>query len=169
MISAVEIRLRAWEENDIPALMSMRNDVALQAMLLSTARGSNESQVRDWLIERSSGTGNRFFVIAEVQTNQPLGYMQFVGIDPVNRNAELGICLSRDAQGKGMGSQALRVAIHELKKTGEIRKITLRVRTDNEIAIKSYQRIGFRRCGLLEKHVNIEGEWLDLILMEFFL
>lgn len=150
-------------------MMALRNDIELQAKLLSVARGSNETQVLDWLIERSTGSGNKFFVIADAETSLPIGYLQFVGIDTVNRNADLGICLAPDAQGKRFGRQALELALRTLRDSGDVRKISLRVRTDNEIAIKCYQNIGFRQCGLLSKHVFIDDDWRDVILMELFL
>ena len=43
------IKLRAWQETDLPFLMQLRNNVSLQAQLLATARGSDEGAVRAWL------------------------------------------------------------------------------------------------------------------------
>ena len=168
MIDGDTVRLRAWCEPDLPALLRWRNDVALQAQLLARARGSNEAQVREWLRERSAGS-HLFFVIADRHTDAALGYLQFTGLDPVDRRADFGICLGPESQGHGAGSEALRLACAYLRETWNLRKLSLRVRSDNERAVRCYRRLGFEPCGLLRDHVCIEGSWRDVVLMDLFL
>lgn len=169
MIESSSVRLRSWREDDINAMMALRNDVALQAKLLSRARGSNESQVRKWLEDRSTQTGSMLFIAAHVTTDAPLGYLQFTGIDPLDLNADLGICLATTAQGRGMGSEALRLAFSKLRKDLGLRKVSLRVRADSDAAIRCYKRLGFSLCGELRSHIFIDGDWLNVLLMELFL
>lgn len=168
MIDGDTVRLRAWSEPDLPALLRWRNDVALQAQLLARARGSNEAQVREWLRERTAGT-NLFFIVADRHTDAALGYLQFTGFDPVDSRADLGICLGSEAQGRGVGSEALRLAFVYLHQTWNLRKLSLRVRSDNERAMRCYRRLGFEACGLLREHVRLEGSWCDVVLMDLFL
>ncbi|MCM5679385.1 GNAT family N-acetyltransferase [Schlegelella sp. S2-27] len=168
MMAGETVRLRAWCEADLPALLRWRNDVALQAQLLARARGSNEAQVREWLRERACGS-NLFFVVADRHTDAALGYLQFTGLDSVDRRADLGICLAPEAQGRGAGSEALRLAFAYLRETWNLRKVSLRVRSDNERAVRCYRRLGFEPCGLLREHVCIEGSWRDVVLMDLFL
>jgi diamine N-acetyltransferase len=169
VIEGATVRLRAWSEQDVPALMQWRNDVALQAQLLARARGSNEAQVREWLRERTTGTGNLFFVIAKRDDDTAIGYLQFTGFDPVDRRADLGICLAPAAQGQGAGTEALRLVLPYLRDTWALRKLSLWVRSDNERAVRCYHRLGFEPCGTLREHVHIEGEWRDVVLMDLFL
>ncbi|MEO8002987.1 MAG: GNAT family protein [Arenimonas sp.] len=169
MIDSARIVLRPWQETDIPAMMALRNNVALQAKLLSVAKGSNELQVREWLENRSDGSDRRFFVLADFTNNAPIGYLQIINIDPVNLNAELGICLAPEAQGKGYGSEALRLAFSLLIKNTDLRKISLQVRVDNDAAIRCYEKLGFAKCGCLSDHVFLDGKWWDVLIMELFL
>ena len=34
--------------------------------------------------------------------------------------------------------------------------------------IACYERVGFERCGLLHRHVRVDGALRDIVLMEFF-
>ena len=108
-------------------------------------------------------------IIADRATDAALGYLQFTNIDPVDLNADLGICLAPAAQGKGLGSEALRLALADLRDTRGLRKVSLRVRADNQAAIRCYARLGFAECGRLKEHVYIDDGWQDVLLMELFL
>ena len=163
------IRLRPWQEADIAKLMALRNDLALQAKLLAIARGSDERQVRKWLQARTSGEDRMFFVVADIQTDAALGYVQFTEIDAINLHAELGVCLAPEAQGKGIGSEALRLSIGDIRDARDLRKIGLRVAAENAVAIRCYRRLGFEECGRLQEQVRIDGLWKDVVLMELFL
>lgn len=169
MIEGDGVRLRIWQDNDLPVLTLLRNDVALQAQLLARPRGSGIEQVRDWLAARSSQADKLFFIIADRETDATLGFVQINELELVDRRAELGICLIREAQGRGAGGESLRLICAYLHDVWGLRKISLKVRSDNEIAIRCYRRAGFESCGLLRQHVFIDGEWQDVMLMEFFL
>lgn len=169
IIKSSIVNLRPWKEADLPTITALRNDVALQAKLLAIARGSKESEVRDWLEKRSSGTDRIFFVIAESSSDDAIGYLQFLDIDSVNLHADIGICLSPASQGKGAGTEALKLALAELADTAKLRKVNLHVRADNPAAIRCYRGVGFVQCGRLVEHVFIEGAWQDIVLMEYFL
>jgi RimJ/RimL family protein N-acetyltransferase len=169
MIEGASIRLRAWQERDLRALQVLRNDVALQAQLLARAQGSDIAQVRDWLERRSNGTDSVLFVIADQHVDEVLGFIQFTGLDPIDCLADLGICLSPAAQGRGAGTEAITLALPHLREVWRTRKLNLRVRSDNERAIRCYQRLGFEQCGHLRKHIFIDGDWHDVLLMEKFL
>lgn len=169
MIDGTTIHLRPWLEDDLPALTAMRNDVSLQAQLLARARGNRPEQVLEWLQGRSRKSDLMLFIIADRQTDKALGFIQVSDLDPVDRRADLGICLLRQCRGQGLGSKAITLIAAYLRDTWAVRKLCLRVRADNAVAIRCYERNGFERCGCLRQHVFIEGRWHDIILMERFL
>ena len=169
MIAGKCIRLRPWREDDILKLAELRNDIKLQSQLLSRVRGSNGDQTRQWLQQRSSNSGNLLFIIADKDSDAPLGYIQFVEIEPVDQVAKLGICLSPEVQAKGIGYEVLLLAFNYLYNSWAIRKVILEVRDDNKGAIKCYEKLGFLQCGKYSKHKYIDGKWHDLIMMELFL
>lgn len=169
MIEGKSVRLRSWRENDVEKLTEMRNDVILQSQLLSRVRGSNSDQTRQWLQQRSSSPGNLLLIVADKDKDIPLGYIQFIDIEPIDQIAKLGICLSAEIQGKGIGHEVLLLAFKYLYNSLAVRKVILEVSDDNKRAIKCYEKIGFRQCGKYLKHKYIGGKWHDLIIMELFL
>jgi RimJ/RimL family protein N-acetyltransferase len=168
MIEGVSIRLRAWQERDLPVLQTLRNDVALQAQLLSRARGSDLSQVEHWVQQRAAGGDSLLLVIADRLEDIARGYIQFTGLDPIDRRADLGLCLAPPSQGRGIGGEAIRLSLSHLVEAYNVRKVSLRVRADNERAIRCYRRLGFHDCGVLRQHVFIDDAWQDVLLMELF-
>jgi RimJ/RimL family protein N-acetyltransferase len=169
VIEENSIRLRVWDDSDLPVLTDIRNDVALQGQLLARVRGSSTEQVRAWLIERGSQSDKLFFIIADQKTDATLGFIQINDWEPVDRRAELGVCLAHEAQGRGVGSASIVLICKYLRDTLGLEKILLKVRADNAKAISCYRNAGFQSCGLLTKHVFIDGGWQDIMLMELFL
>lgn len=167
VIEGTNIRLRRWRLEDLEALTALRNDVSVQAQAMARARGSGPQQVNEWLLSRDSNESIRFYVVATADTDQAVGYLQFTGIDPIDRRAELGICLAANVQGGGYGGEAISLGLAHLNATEHLRKCTLQVREDNETAVRCYLRLGFVRCGMFRRHAFLEGEWRDVILMEW--
>lgn len=169
MLKSATISLRPWQDADLPILTELRNDVALQAQLLARARGSRPEQVREWLQGRSRQDDRMLFIIADHQDDLAQGFIQLNDLDLIDRHAELGICLSAQARGRGLGGQAIALLADYLRDQWRLHKLCLRVRADNAAALRCYEKAGFVRCGLLRRHVFIEGRWQDVILMEYFL
>lgn len=169
MLEGASVRLRPWGEPDVPALMDLRNDVALQAQLLARVRGSGPEQVRTWLKDRSAGAGSLLFVIADRSDDTTLGFVQVTDLDLADRRGELGICLRREAQGRGAGTETIGLLLPYLRSVWNLHKLVLRVRADNAGAIRCYVKAGFAECGRFHEHVFIDGVWCDLVLMERFL
>lgn len=169
MISSANIVLRPWKEADIALLTTLRNDVELQKQLLSRPRGSQENDVRAWAAARSGSQDQLFFVIALKDDDSAAGYLQFSGINPVDRKAELGICLAPARQKHGMGREAIELAAAHLHQTWNIRKLHLRVVSTNTGAIRCYLACGFAECGRYKEDVFLDGAFHDVVLMERFL
>jgi len=169
MIEGTRIRLRPWCETDLNTLTALRNDVALQAQLLARARGSDPIQIRDWLHARTASADRIFFVVADHDTNHCLGFLQVADFDTVDRRAEFGICLVGETRGRGLGGEAITLAMQHLVQLWGLRKLSLRVRADNIAAQTCYRKLGFRECGRLRAHVFLEGHWHDVVLMELLI
>ena len=169
MLKNATISLRPWQEADLPILTELRNDVALQAQLLARPRGSRPQQVREWLEGRSRQDDRMLFIIADCRDDLAQGFIQLNELDLIDRRAELGICLSAQARGRGVGGHAIALLADYLRDQWNLHKLGLRVRADNAAALRCYEKVGFARCGVLRRHVFIEGCWQDVILMEYFL
>lgn len=68
----------------------------------------------------------------------------------------------------GIGTKLLEKII-ELAKERNLSKISLMANQEQDSAINLYKRYGFAISGKLEKELNINGKFYDVILMEKFL
>lgn len=160
------IRLRQPEDSDLDLLVSMRNNLELQAMLMSLPRASNTQRVRDWLNSHLSNPQSVFFMIAETATNSPTGYIQVTNIDFVHRYGEMGICIDPSYQGKGYGRQAIIAIEQYLQAVFNLRKITLKVLEENHAAAHLYEALSYQKVGLYKEHFYYKKVWHNTVIME---
>lgn len=167
MLLGDKILLREWRESDLSVLASLRNNVELQTLLMSQPRPNSEDRVRTWLNEISARENTVFFVIARHIDDAVEGYLQVTNIDKFSGHGELGICVSPDAQGKGIASEACDVLEQYLSRILMIRKIVLKVLVENYRAVSFYRKRGYRDVGVLKAHHLTAKIYHDVLMMEF--
>jgi diamine N-acetyltransferase len=160
------IKLREPEDSDLDLLVLMRNDLNLQAMLMSLPRTSNTQRVRDWLNHHLNNPQSVFFIIAEITTNLPCGYIQITNIDFVHRHGELGICIDSSCQGKGYGKQAIIMIEEYLQEVFDLRKIILKVLEINHAAVHLYEVLAYQKIGVHKEHFYHKRAWHNTVVME---
>jgi diamine N-acetyltransferase len=160
------IRLRQPEDSDLDLLVSMRNNLDLQAMLMSLPRASNTQRVRDWLNYHLNNPQSIFFIIAEITTNLPCGYIQITNIDFVHRHGELGICIDTFFQGKGYGKQAVSLIEKYIQEVFDLRKLTLKVLEKNYSAVRLYKILNYQKIGVHKEHFYHKRTWHNTVIME---
>ena len=120
-------------------------------------------------LERSSGAESLHmpFAAMDAATRETIGHIQLVSIDRPNRSVTIGRVLVGPAElrGRGVGRQmvsaALRIAFEELN----MHRVDLGVFDFNTSAIACYERVGFRREGVLRDHRRAGERYWSLILM----
>lgn len=166
MLSGIQVVLRAWIPEDLPALQALRNDVPLQRQLMAQPKGSSLEQVRAWLTSRSQTADSLFFVVAERPSNQTLGYVQLLDIDLFHGNGRLGICLAPQAQGRGYGGETLTLLEAYVREVFGLRKIVLEVLASNDGAIRLYLRHNYCEVGRWQRHFRQGDDYADVVIME---
>ncbi len=160
------IRLRQPEEPDLDLLVSMRNNLELQSMLMSLPRASNTQKVRDWLNNHLNNSNSIFFIIAEIISNYPCGYIQITNINFTHGYGELGICIDSSYQRKGYGRQAIISIEKYLQEIFNLRKVTLKVLERNQSAIYLYEALDYQKIGVYQEHFYYKGLWHNIVAME---
>ena len=77
----------------------------------------------------------------------------------------LGITVSDAWQGKGVGKALMEAAIDLADNWLNLMRLELEVYSDNEPAIRLYERFGFEREGLMRQHAFRNGQYVDSIMM----
>ena len=80
-------------------------------------------------------------------------------------SGELGIVVTQEYQGKGIGTSIIQQLIDWAKGNGVTTRIQLDTRTDNELAVKLYQSFGFEIEGCLKNSTLLDGKYYDLYVM----
>ncbi len=79
----------------------------------------------------------------------------------IRHSGEFSMSVRKDCWGLGIGSHLLDIFIRWARSTTTIRKINLRVLTDNQRAIALYKRKGFAIEGTISREVIVGGNYLD--------
>jgi putative acetyltransferase len=79
--------------------------------------------------------------------------------------AQLGMMVRDDWQGKGVGTALMRAAVDFADKWLNLTRIELEVYTDNEPALRLYEKFGFEIEGTLRQHAFRNGEYVDSYFM----
>jgi aminoglycoside 6'-N-acetyltransferase len=97
-----------------------------------------------------------------------IGYLQTAEeTEPDFRHAGIDLFLTSDRQGQGHGPDAIRTAVRWLIGERGHHRITIDPAVDNGPAIRAYEKVGFRRVGVLRRYQRFaDGTWRDGLLME---
>lgn len=79
---------------------------------------------------------------------------------------EFSVYVLRDHRGKGAGRMAMEALIAESRKQG-VWKLLSRVFPENEQSLRLLDALGFRHVGIYKKHAQLDGEWRDVIIVEY--
>lgn len=160
--------IREAEKADAPALIEYVQRVAGETDYLTFGEGEFYLSVADEeaFIENSRKASNQIALLA--QLDGEIVAMLHVEASPKKRLrhiGEFGITVRKDHWGKGIGKILMESLLDWAKAGGVIRKLNLRVQTDNTNAIKLYERFGFEREGLVRRDSCIDGQFFDSYLM----
>jgi aminoglycoside 6'-N-acetyltransferase len=116
--------------------------------------------------ERVDQLGAETFSI--VLVGRVVGCIQYTEqTDPDYRAAAVDIFVSAAAHGRGVGSDAMRTLIGWLIEERGHHRFTVDPATSNARAIHVYEKLGFRRVGLMRRYERVEdGVYRDALLMD---
>jgi aminoglycoside 6'-N-acetyltransferase len=88
-------------------------------------------------------------------------------LDPDYRHAGIDIFLAGAYQDQGYGSEAIRALARYLFGERAHHRLTIDPALANERAIRAYERVGFRRVGVMREYERgADGTWHDGLLMD---
>ena len=79
--------------------------------------------------------------------------------------AEFSIYLDRNARGRGIGRQLLAALVDAARGRGYW-KLVSRVFPANAASRALCRACGFREVGVYEKHAQLDGQWMDVVIVE---
>jgi|SRR5215218_7718598 aminoglycoside 6'-N-acetyltransferase len=120
-----------------------------------------EEEVREEFI----GADEAFVIEAEGEVVGAIQYHE--ENDPMYRHAGMDIYLTASRHGEGLGTEALRVLAGYFFEERGHHRLTIDPAADNAAAIRAYERVGFRKVGIMRKYERgPDGVWHDGLLMD---
>jgi L-amino acid N-acyltransferase YncA len=114
-----------------------------------------------------AGEGRFPFLVAEIG-GRVLGWASVSTYRPRECYAGIGefsIYVHEDARGKGVGKVLLPKLVEAAEAAG-FWKLLSRIFPFNHASLKLCVTCGFREVGTYEKHAQLDGEWLDVVIVE---
>jgi RimJ/RimL family protein N-acetyltransferase len=162
------VRIRRATPDDAGAVLEYLSRVGAETDNLSFGAegpGITESEERDYLA-RVFDSDNSLAILALAGDTIVGGLTFDGGRRPRLRHAgELGISVAREYAGLGVGRALIEDLIAWAEQGGVIRKINLKVRSDNTGAIRLYERLGWVHEGRTTRDTLIDGQFNDCLLM----
>lgn len=132
--------------------------------------GENEFDItvekEEAIIESHMGVDNKLFIIAEIE-NKIVGSLNYSGGSRprTKHTGEFGVSVGKEYWGLGIGEQLIKYMIDWGIESNVVKKINLRVREDNYVAIGLYKKLGFKNEGIITRDFYIDGEYYNSISM----
>ncbi|PIS09250.1 hypothetical protein COT75_02505 [Candidatus Beckwithbacteria bacterium CG10_big_fil_rev_8_21_14_0_10_34_10] len=169
MIKGKKVVLRPINKQDFPILHQWINNPAVVSFWYGKDKLRSKKWVKDHFDVIIKGRTNSSCWMVEVK-GQPIGFIynnvnkdddkKFIG------RVELDILIGEDNQwGKGYGTDALKAMIKYAFEIQRAQRVYLTPHIKNIRAIHVYQKVGFKKEGVLRHFEKFEGQWIDCLMM----
>ncbi len=155
------ITIRKFEKSDIPKKVEWINNPANNRFLHYNIPLSIEGTER-WF-DSHQGETTRYDAVIEAD-GVPVGTIGLLSIDRKNSKAEYYIAMGETSyKGKGVAKEASRLILSYGFEELGLNRIYLFTEVDNIAAQKLFERVGFKREGILKQDVYSHGAFADRI------
>lgn len=162
------IVIRKANKSDANAMLEYINAISRESDFLTFGEGEFGKTIEQEksFIDNISKQNNSLFIIAEVE-GKIVGNLNFSGgaRSRTAHTGEFGVSVLKEHWGQGIGTKLIKYLIEWCKQSGIIRKINLRVRSDNNSAIHVYKKLGFNEEGVILRDFFINDRFYDSVFM----
>ena len=162
------ITLRSLEPTDLDVLYQWENDTSLWTVSNIMAP-SPKSYLWQYLQNYDSdiyNTRQLRLMVTLTTTGEAIGTIDLTNLDPLNNRAELGILIDHAHEGKGYGSEALKLTIGYVRDYLGLFQLYTLVPTNNTACIALLKKHGFTTSGCLKDWINHGTELHDVNIMQ---
>lgn len=159
------IYLRPLEREDAPTITPWLNHPDI-TRYLRRYRPINVRQEEEWIDKLNQTEHDLGVGIVIQQTDALIGCTGLMQIDFSNRHAGFGIVIGVEEEwGKGYGTEATRLMVQYAFETHNLNRVWLHVYDYNQRAIRAYEKVGFRKEGVLRQEMFRDGHYWDTVVM----
>ncbi|RPF30983.1 GNAT family N-acetyltransferase [Streptomyces sp. TLI_185] len=167
MLRGSKVGLRARHEDDIPILRAELYDDVVNASRAESGpwRPITPGSKDPRLFVDDTNEGSVQFSVVELEGYALVGTATLWGIDNHNRSAHIGLGLLPCSRGKGYGTDVVAVLCHYGFVVRSLQRLQIETLSDNAAMLRSAERNGFVREGVLRSSAWVMGEFLDEVLL----
>jgi ribosomal-protein-alanine N-acetyltransferase len=161
------LRLRWLTSADVPALFEVFSDPEVMRYW-SHGPLSDAAAAADLLARIHAHFRARDLFqwgVALRGTDEVIGTCTLASLNPEHRRAEVGYALGRRHWGRGYMGEALPALLRFAFGRLDLHRVEADVDPRNERSLRSLERLGFRREGLLRERYHVCGETQDALLL----
>ena len=156
---------RPLEREDAPRLAAFVNHPEARRLLL-VHRPMSVGQEVAFVEGLASRPHDIIFGIVLRDGDRLIGTTGLHELDFRNRRAVFGLQIGELSEwGKGYGTEATRMAVDYAFGTLNLNRVELQVLENNTAGIRVYEKVGFRREGVLRQHIHVDGAYVNTLVM----
>jgi phosphinothricin acetyltransferase len=162
MISALTVRQAT--PADIGSILRIYNQGIEDRIATLETETKDSSYMEAWFNDHQG----RFSVLAAEREGEVVGW---ASLNPYSHRcayngvADLSVYIDRSFRGQGVGSSLLE-SLHKTAKDNSFYKIVLFTFPFNVSGQALYRKMGYRQVGVFEKQGVMDGEFIDVMIME---
>ena len=163
-----DLLIREAVPADAQVILEHVDQISSESDYLILAPGEFELTVEqeEEYLQNSFLSENSLYIISFVDGDLA-GALSFAGDrrKRIRHSGELAMSVKKEYWAQGIGSRLMDALIGWASEGQIIKKINLRVRADNDRAIRLYENKGFTREGVIRRGIRVEGRYYDLYWM----
>lgn len=149
MISGEKTVLKGLTKESAPLIYEWVNQEQLRP-LTGTVYPVSEYEHEEWVRKMATASDKKLFLICCKDSGTPIGTIGLKNFDWLNRKAELFVSIGDQAYvSGGYGTDAVATLVNYCFNSLNLHKISARVYASNTRAIRCYEKVGFKKEGLL--------------------
>ncbi|HVQ75928.1 MAG TPA: arsinothricin resistance N-acetyltransferase ArsN1 family A [Candidatus Binatia bacterium] len=157
-------RIRTALASDAEAICRIYNQGIEDRVATLETEARTPEERREWLGAR----GPRQPVIVAEADGAVIGWASLNRFNPrpaYDHVADLSVYVERSGRGRGVGRRLLERLV-ELGRELGYHKLVLAAFPSNAAGMALYERMGFTRVGIYREQGLLDGQWVDVIVME---
>jgi RimJ/RimL family protein N-acetyltransferase len=163
----MRVYLRAFEIEDYKKSIKWRNDQNIWKSTDDNYFFVSSEREKKWIENAIFNDKNNIrLAICLKENNKYIGNVNLLNIEWINRQAEFSIFIGEKKEWKkGYATEATKLMVAFGFNQRNLNRIYLTVLENNKVAIYLYEKIGFKKEGILREALFKDNKYYNLIIM----
>jgi len=159
------VKLRAIEMYDLDIMQNWANDPSIQYVLGGWHFPTNRNDQEKWYQNLSCNSMNQRFLVVDVNNNR-IGMANLLNINFKDGNAELGLLLDPEYQGKGFGKDIVNTLMKYAFEELRLNRLETSIIAINKPSLSLFlNRCSWKQEGVLRNWYFRQNEFIDKIIL----